>query len=475
MQLTLKPENAAAMGAEIDDGLVSQLPRTDPRVAAASRCLQCGTCTPFCPGALETDFAFLPRRVTAAIAENRPLGLEIDACVQCLRCAVACPQGISVGAMVNALYEARMGLRPFREFVRMAGMIPATGFLPLYTRSLDPLAFAQKKLGYRRVVTAGAAEELRQLFGPQPDARAVVLAAVDHRPPPAVPVPDEVYGFQSCCAFNYPGIAASSDLLLDRLGIGVRRSTDETCCCGAPHYLGEIGLAEHVFVGARNLTVMAETMEIGGVATGVGVCPTCYSTYRETLDLLENPLNRAAVNARLEKVGRTVEPPSRYAILHVLQVLDARRDELRSEVAGSLAGLRVGIHLSCHFRAATRDDRGYRALRRLVSTTGARHVPSVYDTYCCGGVKDLFGRYLTGHRDEPSILNREASDARSRDAIDLVVVDCPGCMLVYDHQEIPVVHIAELMALASGRSPRQAGLTHHFTPVAPALEERGVL
>lgn len=462
-------------GAAIDDGLAAGLLRSDPRIAAASRCLQCGTCTPFCTGALETNFAFLPRKVTAAIAGNRPLEVEIDQCVQCMRCGVLCPRGITVGSMVNALYEVRQGLRPFREIIRIAGMIPAAGFLPLYTRGLDPFAFAQKKLGYKRVVTSGATAELRELLRPEPDGRAIVLSEGERRPRPPSPVPDEVYGFQSCCAFNYPGIASSTDLLLDRLGIGVRRSNDETCCCGAPHYLGEIGLTEHVLIGARNLTVVAETMGTDDVATGVGICPTCYSTYREALDLLADPRNRTAVNARLARVGRRFESPADYAVLHILEVLDARRDALRAEAAGSLAGLRVGIHLSCHFRAATRDDHGYQALRRLVAMTGAQHVPSVYDTYCCGGVKDLFGRYLAGRRDEPSLLNREAADARHRDEIDFVVVDCPGCMLVYDHQGVPVVHIAELMALAAGRSPRQAGLSHHFTPVAPVLEERDAL
>lgn len=462
--------------AAIDAGLVARLPRSDPGVAAASRCLQCGACTPFCPGALETDFAFLPRKVTAAVAENRPLNCDIDACVQCRQCELACPQGISAGAIVNAIVLERGGLRPFRESLRLTGIIPPAMFFPLYTRGLDPAAFAKKKLGDRRVVTPGARAELQALLSGGDGAQVYPQWEQGHRlARPAPEVPDEVYALQSCCAFNYPGIPASTAYLLDRVGIGTRHSPEETCCGGAPHHLGEVSPGERLLAGSRNLAVMADTLGGDGTATGVGVCPTCFATYRETIDRLGLRQTRAFVNEQLSGIGRSVEGSGRYAVLHVMEVLDARRGELRAETAGTLAGVRVGIHASCHSRVVTRDDRGYRALARLVGITGARHVRSVFDDYCCGGVKDLFGRYLDGRRDQPSLLSREARDARARDGIDLVITDCPGCMLVYDSQGIPVLHIAELVAIAGGRSPRQAGLGDHFTPVAPVLEVRGAL
>lgn len=56
--------------------------------------------------------------------------------------------------------------------------------------------------------------------------------------------------------------------------------------------------------------------------------------------------------------------------------------------------------------------------------------------------------------------------------LDVMVVDCPGCELVYDQMGVPVLHITELLALAMGADPRETVCTQgHLT----ALEKIGAL
>ena len=60
--------------------------------------------------------------------------------------------------------------------------------------------------------------------------------------------------------------------------------------------------------------------------------------------------------------------------------------------------------------------------------------------------------------------------------LDVMVVDCPGCELVYDHMGVPVLHITELLALAMGADPREPVCTQgHLTALSPALERIEIL
>ncbi|WP_292366176.1 MULTISPECIES: hypothetical protein [unclassified Methanoculleus] len=98
------------------------------------------------------------------------------------------------------------------------------------------------------------------------------------------------------------------------------------------------------------------------------------------------------------------------------------------------------------------------------------------EQYCCGGVKNLFDRHQRGRPLELSRLNRLVHQDFMQHRLDMMVVDCPGCELVYDHMGVPVLHITELLALAMGADPRETVyIQGHMTSLSPPLRRIGLL
>ncbi|WP_342771881.1 MULTISPECIES: hypothetical protein, partial [unclassified Methanoculleus] len=107
---------------------------------------------------------------------------------------------------------------------------------------------------------------------------------------------------------------------------------------------------------------------------------------------------------------------------------------------------------------------------------GASVVQSKMEHYCCGGVKNLFDRHQTIPARGLSRLNRLVRQDFMRHNLAVMIVDCPGCELAYDHMGVPVLHIAGFLALAMGASPRETvRIQGHLTSLSPALNRIGVL
>ena len=115
-------------------------------------------------------------------------------------------------------------------------------------------------------------------------------------------------------------------------------------------------------------------------------------------------------------------------------------------------------------------------MQDLTAVTGAKITRSVMEHYCCGGVKNLFDRHRKGRPLELSRLNRLVRQDFMNHRLDVMIVDCPGCELVYDHMGVPVLHITELLALAMGADPREtAHIQGHLTSLSAALGRIGIL
>ncbi len=115
-------------------------------------------------------------------------------------------------------------------------------------------------------------------------------------------------------------------------------------------------------------------------------------------------------------------------------------------------------------------------MKELARVTGAKIIHTPGESYCCGGVKNLFDRYSDGRKDKPSFLNRVHKREFQNSDADLVVADCPGCMLTYDQNGIPVMHITQLLGLSLGGDPKKTvRVQDHITSLKPALEKAGLL
>ncbi|PKL56208.1 MAG: hypothetical protein CVV35_05915 [Methanomicrobiales archaeon HGW-Methanomicrobiales-6] len=240
--------------------------------------------------------------------------------------------------------------------------------------------------------------------------------------------------------------------------------------------MGGAGFADRLLLTARNLSVIQDACGPGEGIPVTGICPTCSDSYVAALELLSGHENRAAVNEALGRIRREVSDPALFSVANVLDLYPLYLDELRKLIETRLSGLRVGVHVSCHYRKMNGTLAIPPGLQNLTAVTGARVTRSVMEQYCCGGVKNLFDRHQKGRPRELSALNRLVYQDFMQHRLDVMVVDCPGCELVYDHMGVPVLHITELLALAMGADPRETVyIQGHMTSLSPILTRIGLL
>ncbi|HOI57533.1 MULTISPECIES: heterodisulfide reductase-related iron-sulfur binding cluster [unclassified Methanoculleus] len=452
----------------------------DPRLRNFQLCNACGSCTPYCtaqindPGT-ERDWGYLARKVTAALQAGRCPDIDLSDCVQCYSCETACPRSVSIGGIINAVYEAEHAQPLFRKMLLDRGCLPPPAFLPLYTGRGRFRKFVAKAALRPSPVDARAVDEVRKMLL-HPVRASTFSHPGGHVPERPSAPPDRVVHLTSCCAFNYPGSDLSQRAILTSLGIRYETSGMQTCCGGAPHYMGSAGFADRLLLTARNLSVFQDTPGAGDEIAITGICPTCSDSYASTLKLLSGNGNRAAVNEVLGRIGRHVGDPGVFRVANILDLYPLYLDELRRLVETRLSRLRVGVHVSCHYRKMNGSLAVPPGLRDLAAVTGAKVVRSEMEHYCCGGVKNLFDRHLTFPVEGLSRLNQMVYQDFVQQHLDVMVVDCPGCELVYDHMGVPVLHITELLALSLGADPRETvRIQGHLTSLKPALGRIGLL
>ncbi|WP_292520484.1 heterodisulfide reductase-related iron-sulfur binding cluster [Methanoculleus sp.] len=455
------------------------LDRGDPRLQNYLLCNACGSCTPYCPAQINDpgsngDSGYLARKVTAALQAGRHPEINLADCVQCYSCETVCPRSVSIGGIINAVYEMEHVHPVFRRMLLDRGGLPPHAFLPLYASKGRLRNFVTKTVRHPYRADERAVDEARRLLLHPVAASAFSLPGHPTQKQPLAP-PDRVFHLRSCCAFNYPGADLSQRKILNALGVEYVTSRSQTCCGGAPHYMGGAGFADRLLLTTRNLSVIQDVCGSDDIAV-TGICPTCSDSYSTALELLATSANRTVASEALDQVGREVCSPEAFSVANILDLYPLYLDELQKLIETRLSGLHVGVHVSCHYRKMNGTPAVPPQLQSLVAVTGARVVRSRMEHYCCGGVKNLFDRHLNGHPHEISRLNQLVHQDFTDQHLDVMIVDCPGCELVYDHLGVPVLHISEFLALAMGVDPREAVYVQgHLTSLSPALGRIGIL
>lgn len=198
-------------------------PATDPLVALADRCVQCGLCLPSCPtyrrDGLETES---PRGRIALVRAWAEGTLEptvagdahLDHCLGCRNCEAVCPAGVEYGAL---LIEARSRQRPRR----------GTGWRQRAAEAAlaRPRLLAALLAAYRRTFPL-LPRRLRAL--PRPPGPAPVR-------PPSRTGRETAALFTGCVARAYePPVRAALARLCDAVDVTLVAPAGQTCC-GAAH------------------------------------------------------------------------------------------------------------------------------------------------------------------------------------------------------------------------------------------------
>lgn len=270
------------------------------------------------------------------------------------------------------------------------------------------------------------------------------------------------YLFSGCLIpTRLPFLEASARYVLEGLGADCPDLPDAICC------VEPIGLRtlsrDTWLISAGRLLAIAEE----GGRDILTLCNGCYMSLKEAAHALEDRSVRKEVNEVLGDLGR--EYRGTAEVKHLPGFLLEREADLRSVIVSPL-DMTLSPHPGCHMlrpSAILRCDASFhpQVIARITSWTGARTVEGEPWPGCCGGGLAGMDETLSSKMMADQVKGHEATGAAA------IVTPCPFCFVQFDlrQRSLPVLYLAELVALAMGAPPQRIGLQHHrnkFT-VAP--------
>ncbi len=441
----------------------------------AAKCRSCGTCHSVCPVFAELKIESSAARGKVALVKAIIAG-EVDAtktfddrlqlCLNCKACVANCPNGVQVDDLVLA---ARSGLveagrlpfikrLAFRFLLRRGRLLPPFGRFGSFIQRVLFRGLPQNSV-YRKLFPIVGMDRDRVLpeFAP---------VALTRSLPELVRASDASgearrIGFFVGCATNlvYPETGRAIVRTLSRAGFDVvipRRQV----CCGTPVFnSGD-------YVTARELA--RKNIDVFTKADVEAVIVCCASgglalkrEYEETLGI----------------EGGFGIPVFDFAeFLAKEGLLDGRRDAADGGASGrddtvaspSGGGLRVTYHEPCHLvRGQGITDEPRELIRSL---PWVEFVEMRDSDRCCGGG----GSFTFMHYDVASLIGERKAECIRETKADIVVTECPSCVMqlrdmVFRYGiDIEVMALADLLALddTSAAGTRPATLRSTSTPSA---------
>ncbi len=287
----------------------------------------------------------------------------------------------------------------------------------------------------------------------------------------------------------YPGCTAEKNAsasnyetsvmaMCEVLDIELKEIPDWNCCGASIGYAGG-GELPRLAMNARNLAIAEqENPELDVVAT----CAACWLAQRETKErLLEDDALMKECNEALAEAGLKYEAKQR--VRHMVEVLieDIGYEELGKHVKKPLEGLKIAGYVGCQtnrpFGIAGESFENPKYLDKMIETVGAEPVEDYEKkVQCCGGALAF------SEPEKSQAMIKDIIEAAYDGGADMIVTPCPVCQMnveVYQEQinkrygtkfKMPVVYYSTLLAVAYGKSAKEAGLDGQVIP-ATKLEE----
>ncbi len=290
--------------------------------------------------------------------------------------------------------------------------------------------------------------------------------------------PKETPAYYPGCSMDGLGKAyeVSCQLVLETLGLPLDR-IEEYNCCGAT----EVKNLSHdvsVALPSRNLALARDM----GRQTVVAACNGCVYSLARANDAMEDPATSARINARLSEGGAPTYD-GQAEIRHVLEYIRQRAGPrgVRAAVTAPLKGVRVAPYYGCLYSRPKRytkvglepgrdNPENPYFLDELLEACGAEVIHDYpAKTICCGG-----GHALSD-LDVSVAFSASVLNEAKRAGADVVATICPlGQINIENNLDrirqaygpevlLPVAYFTQLMALAFGRSVREARLKLNFS------------
>ncbi|WP_222565233.1 (Fe-S)-binding protein [Novilysobacter antarcticus] len=371
---------------------------SDPLVALADRCVQCGLCLPVCPTyGRERMEAESPRgRIALARAwaldtiEPGPLGDgHLDHCLGCGNCESACPAGVEYDAL---LVSARGRQRARRGASCLQKALEALVVRPRLLRVL---------VGLYRHTRSLLPHRLQLLPAPPSPASAGYPSG------PSAPPVQSAALFVGCIAGPYEVGARSALIrLCAAAGIDVVVPQGQTCCGALHAHAGNSDGAAHL--AAQNREAFAGHPQVLTIASG------CHKAVAGAID------------------GEALD---------ALTLLDAHGDRLAFQSRPE----RIALHLPCTQRNASGS---VPALRRLLARIPELTVIEIDAGFgCCGAA----GNQMVTDRARANEYRQPLLDQLAGSGATRLLSANIGCRLhLGNGTALPVQHPLEFLAEALG-------------------------
>ncbi len=198
-------------------------------------------------------------------------------------------------------------------------------------------------------------------------------------------------------------------------------------------------------------------------------CNTCYMIIAKTkLALDSDPELKEKVNEILAEEG--LEYKGTAKIYHTLNLIRdfVGLDEYKKRIKRQISGIKVAPYYGCHVLApnevAVDDPENPTILREVLEPLGVEIIEGYKDEDTCCGYHARFT--------EPEQKERLAIkplDGAKEAGADIVATPCPLCHKAMDGYDEPILQVTQLINVACGATPEEAGINLNKTEVKLSL------
>ncbi len=288
----------------------------------------------------------------------------------------------------------------------------------------------------------------------------------------------KAFSFFPGCSFHSTGIsyAESTQYVTGCLDIALYEIKDWNCCgaSAAPTVNDDLMYS----LSTRNLALSEDQHPYLQIMTP---CSGCYAALKRAEVKTKNDASyRTHINNIIEMNYRgTVE---------VTNLLDAfTTPEMINDIVNHLKLQLGGMKVACYYGCAqVRPQEITQApnaenpmnMEQLLNAAGAECIDWSYKTECCGASNHVVRPKAARNAAERIFHNAQINGA------ECIVTACPLCWMNLDMREekinqehktnyhMPIYFFTELIAMALGANPEQAGITRHFVPAVDLVTQK---
>ena len=237
-------------------------------------------------------------------------------------------------------------------------------------------------------------------------------------------------------------------------------------CCPEPVSLQSLNIDTWVTLGARNLAI-AETMGLDMLT----ICSGCYETLKTVSVLLEEDEKYLEkINGILEKIN--YKYTGKTKVYHFVELFSQPEwlEKLKSLTVKPLDDLTLAVHYGCHLIRPSKimqfdHPEKPEKIDIILEALGANTIDFATKLECCG-----FCARLQEEIGEKLVEDKMTELCELEEEVDALIAVCPACTTQYDRKEkmisrktgkkldIPVLYLAEIMAVALGVDLRDLSL-----------------